>query len=100
VAYYWQEVSDKMGFQALLRLRVTTTRDGLSFGRPERLFEGRYLAATPGHGWDVAPDGRLLVIKEPNEADQHAWFEKVLSQRILVDEGGIQRLLAETAVKH
>jgi hypothetical protein len=33
-------------------------------GSPTRLFDGRYTAGGSGPSYDVAPDGRLLMIKD------------------------------------
>jgi hypothetical protein len=94
--YYWQPVEGKPAFfMALFRVPVTKTGGSLSFGVPVRLFEGRYVSSGPGHIWDVAPDGRFLVGKPPEEAALHTYWDKVLSNRIIVDTGGVERLMAQ-----
>jgi eukaryotic-like serine/threonine-protein kinase len=85
--------------RVLFRVRVNAARDSLSFGRPERLFEGDYGWSTPCQGWDVAPDGRFLIKKMPDEADRRIWWTKVLADRILVDIGGLPATLQEAAKK-
>jgi hypothetical protein len=54
---------------------VTVSGDGLSLNRPARLLEARYDFVTPGHGWDIAPDGRILIPRV-DEADYRAWDER------------------------
>ena len=77
---------------------MTRVGRSLSFGAPVRLFDGRYNSADPGQGWDVAPDGSFLVIKPAGEAETRAFWEKVLSSRIVVDTGGVARLVAAARV--
>jgi hypothetical protein len=95
--YYWTE--QVSGRSLLSRVRISTARDGLSFGRPERLLEVPFFIAFPGHTWDVAPDGRFLIVKLPDEADRRAWYEQVLSDRIRIDLDGLPALLSETGKK-
>jgi Tol biopolymer transport system component len=94
-AFYWQPVEAKPGHRVLFRVRVTRVTDSVAFGVPERLFEGSYYAAYPGHSWDVGPDGRFLVLKAGNEEATRAYFDKILSNRIVIETGGVARLLAE-----
>ncbi len=93
--YYFQPVEGKPGVSALFRVPVTKTAGSLSFGVPMRLFEGRYYIDGPGHLWDVAPDGRFLVGKPPDEAALRGFWDKILSNRIIVDTGGVERLMAQ-----
>jgi len=96
--FYWSlwQGSDR---RVLFRVRVSGAGTGLSFGRPERLLEVPVFLSSPGHTWDVAPDGRFLIVKLPDEADRRAWWEKVLSDRIRIDLDGLPALLSETGKK-
>ena len=64
------------------------TESGSDPGPPVRLFEGRYLAVD-GPDFDVAPDGRFLLLKErpqPPPTQIHVvtnWFEE-LNERVPV----------------
>ena len=91
--FYW--VFGKGEFRTLFRVSVTRNADSLKFGVPERLLEGAYGGGAPGHGWDVAPDGRFLVNKAGDTAERRANWDKLLSNRIVVDTGGVARLLAD-----
>jgi hypothetical protein len=66
---------------------------GLVFGRPEKLFEIEYGNAFPGHSWDVAPDGRFVFLKFPDEASRRAFYETVAADRIHIDLDGLPKLL-------
>ncbi len=52
---------------------------------------------TPVNSWDVAPDGRVLIIKQQEPADDRAWLEKTLTDRIRVDLGGLSALIEDAA---
>lgn len=54
--------------------------------RPRRLFEGDYGSAFAVRSFDVAPDGRLLVVKRPEEAALMSAVDQFFPARIqLVD---------------
>jgi Tol biopolymer transport system component len=91
--FYW--VNGKGGFRTLFRVRVTRQPGTMKPGVPERLLEGAYGIGAPGHGWDIAPDGRFLVNKLGDTAERRTYWDKLLSNRIVVDTGGIARLLAD-----
>jgi Tol biopolymer transport system component len=91
---YWKAVAESPDL-VLYRVRVAERGGSLAFGAPERLLTSSASTATPGHGWDVAPDGRLLVRKKMSDAARHAWWDRLLSNRILVDTGGVAHLLAD-----
>ncbi len=84
------------GLWVLFRVGVTVSGDGLSLGQPARLIEApsKDVRNYPGHGWDMAPDGRVLLGGGMTEADSRAWEEKTLSDRIRIDLGGLPALLA------
>ncbi len=56
---------------AMMAVAVETAGSELAFSAPERLFAGPYLAAQPATAmsYDVAPDGRFLMIELPGGAD-------------------------------
>ena len=84
---------------ALFRVNVKWKAGAPAFGVPARLFQGGYACGGwPGHMCDVGPDGRFLVQKKPEPAEQRARWDKLLSNRIVVDTGGVARLLADAEV--
>ena len=95
--YYRQKVEGKPGTRVLVRLRIARKEGALAFGAPERLFEGSYYTAGPMHSWDVGPDGRFLLVKKGDSANEagRAFWDKLLTNRIVVDTGGVARLMAE-----
>jgi serine/threonine-protein kinase len=69
----------------MMTTAVTRTEPTFSAGTPTALFEATFLTAYP-RSWDVAPDGRFLVIKplsnEPARINVvENWFEE-LKQRV------------------
>jgi len=54
----------------------------LILGLPVELFEGRYYGAIPIRSYDVAPDGRFLLMKLPDEAVMTAITEELFPTRI------------------
>ncbi len=92
---YWKWPSTG-GPDALFRVRVTPSAAGLSFGRPERLLEAPAVGrASPVNAWDVAPDGRVLIVKLMGPPDSRAWLETTLKDRIRVDLGGLSAFIEE-----
>ena len=55
--------------QAMMAVAVDGSGAAFSAGQPERLFEGRYLDDLT-RNYDVAPDGRFLMIKEADTLRQ------------------------------
>ncbi len=94
---YWKGVSGAV--IALYRVRVRAGRDGLDPGQPEKVLEGEFVFSSPTRSWDLAPDGRVLVGELLGEAASRERIRKVLSDRIVVDEGGVARLLAEASAR-
>ncbi len=92
--YYWKDLAGSPD-RTLYRVPVAQREGSLAFGVPERLFASSISTATPGHGWDVAPDGRFLVRKRMPDQARHAWWSRLLSNRLLVDTGGVAHLLAD-----
>jgi serine/threonine-protein kinase len=58
---------------ALMEVPVETSKDAFSTGIPKRLFEGPYFrnaVGIVGRTYDVAPDGRFLMVKEDTRRAQ------------------------------
>ena len=85
--------------RSLFRVRLKTGGEGLVPGRPERVLAIPCSLGSPGHSWDVGPDGRILIRKELDDVERRAWYGKILSDRIRVEVGGLQDLLAEAGKK-
>ncbi len=79
---------------------MTPSAAGLSLGRPEKLLEAAVGQASPVNAWDLAPDGRVLIVKPMDPADSRAWVEKTLKDRIRVDLGGLSALIEEAGKAH
>jgi len=70
------------------------TNAGFTHGTPERLFDAPYVLGTPGRNYDVAPDGRFLVIQDTGQSNGGGaspaitvvlnWFEE-LNARVPVN---------------
>jgi hypothetical protein len=58
--------------------------DRLAPSRPEKLFEGVYRWGGPIRSYDVAPDGRFLLIKNPDESALSSAIEELFPTRIQV----------------
>lgn len=99
--FYWGSTpptaNQPQSARALFRVHVNAGREGLAFGLPEKLFEGEGSQGAPGQTWDVAPNGHF-VFGKGDVADRRVWYEKVLSDRIYVDLGGLPALLSEAGM--
>ena len=93
--YYRRPVEGKAGHVALFRVRVTKVAGSLAFAVPERLFAGAHSRIGPGHSWDVGPDGSFLMVKSADQGTRALFWDKHTSNRIVVDTGGVARLMAE-----
>ena len=60
-----QELVYRAG-NAFYAVGVETTDDRIQTTRPELLFRGEYAEVGPVRSWDVTPDGRLLLIQNPD----------------------------------
>ena len=75
---------------------IDSSGDRLTAGEPIELFDGNaYLAMSPVRPYDVAPDGRFLFIKWPDEAAQSAAVDKVFPDRIRVVQNWFDELRAK-----
>ncbi len=92
--YYWKPLEGKPD-QTLFRVRVMKVSGSLAFGVPEQLAARKDTLSTPAHSWDVAPNGRFLIRKGLEEAGLRAFWDKLLSNRIVVDTGGDARLVSD-----
>ncbi len=61
-------------------------------GLPVELFEGRYSAAGPVRAYDVAPDGRFLLMKPPDEGALKAITEEFFPTRIRLVQNWFEEL--------
>ena len=88
-------LADACGDDAELRREVESilTRDGRSTRLPK--LERAYRRSGPVRSDDVAPDGRFLVIKRPDDASLSAAIEELFPKRIQV----VQNWFAELQEK-
>ncbi len=94
---YWSSSFAPDGTGAgLFRVRVGTSAKGLLVGRPEKLLEAPFMNLTQCRSWDLAPDGRVLIVEEMDVEARRAVVGRLLGDRISVDQGGLPALLAET----
>ena len=73
-------------------VRIDVAGERLRPGPPEELFEGPYAATAPLRSYDVAPDGRFLLIKKPDEAAQTAAIEEFFPTSIRLVQNWFQEL--------
>ncbi len=73
-------------------VRIHVAGERLRPGLPVELFEGPYNAVAPLRSYDVAPDGRFLLIKKPDEAAQRAAIEEFFPTRIRLVQNWFQEL--------
>ena len=57
--------------QTLMSIAIQGTTPA-DWGTPEKLFEGPYVLSYPGQSFDVAPDGRFLMVKEDGDTAARA----------------------------
>jgi serine/threonine-protein kinase len=76
-------------------VRLDAGDDRLTPGQPEKLFGGAYVWGSPLRSYDVAPDGRFLMIKLSDESFLSATIEEVFPTRIQV----VQNWFAELREK-
>jgi Tol biopolymer transport system component len=77
------------GFQAV---RIRSDNGQLRVDRPEELFKGNYPDAFPTRAWDIAPDGRFLLIKGMDEASWKKVFEEAYPDRIRIEQNWLDEL--------
>ena len=65
----WSRDGEEIYFRQGPRMMAVevTTGDRFSAGKPFELFSGLYLASSEKWDYDVAPDGRFIMIKTPDE---------------------------------
>ena len=90
----WSADGDELFFvEDGRRMMATSIRTSLSFSRttPRMLFDGDYLPSRNARQYDVAPDGRFVMLEASSAADQEArqlpritvvlnWFEELTAQ--------------------
>jgi hypothetical protein len=65
-------------------VQVDVVGDHLTPRRPQVLFDGDYGAGGPIRSYDVAPDGRFLLTKEPDDSANVAIIDQVFPTRIRI----------------
>jgi serine/threonine-protein kinase len=68
----------------LLAVPIAEDGDFLVPGRPQELFQGFIVAGSPLRAYDVAPDGRFLLVKYPDDSALTPIIDKVFPTRIRV----------------
>jgi serine/threonine-protein kinase len=76
-------------------VRLHVDGDHVTPGQPENMFEGRYLHSTPVRSYDVAPDGRFLLIKDFGDPSDSAVIDELFPTSIHV----VQNWFAELQEK-
>jgi hypothetical protein len=69
------------GFYAI---RLHVDGDRVSPGQPEKMFEGDYYWTKTTRSYDVAPDGRFLLLKNAGEPSDSSVIEELFPRRIQV----------------
>ncbi len=77
------------GFYAV---RIDVDGERLRADLPVELFEGPYGISDPVRSYDVAPDGRFLVLTPPDEAANSAFMEEFFPTRIRFVQNWFQEL--------
>ena len=73
-------------------VKIEVQGERLRPGLPEELFEGPYETSTPVRSYDVAPDGRFLLLKSPDEAARTALRGEFFPTRIRFIQNWFQEL--------
>ncbi len=73
-------------------VKIDVDGERLRPGLPVKLFEGPYSAGRPLRFYDVAPDGRFLLIKKPDEAARAAAIEEFFPTSIRLVQNWFQEL--------
>jgi serine/threonine-protein kinase len=92
---FYRQGEDAYDAHTFYAVQLTVEADRLTPGRPEKLFEGVYRWGGPIRSYDVAPDGRFLLIKNPEESALSAAIEELFPNRIQV----VQNWFAELEEK-
>jgi serine/threonine-protein kinase len=92
---YRQDDKSYKGKSKFYAVQLDVDGDRLTPGRPEMLFEKAYRWSGQVRSYDVAPDGRFLLIKHPDESSLSAAIEELFPTRIQV----VQNWFAELREK-
>ena len=92
---FYNVFSETTGLVSAYRVRVSESDGRLRLGRLEKLFEGDYGSSNWGRGWEVSPDGRILIDKPASPDGWKAYFDQIYPRRLRVDLGGLPRLMAQ-----
>ncbi len=79
-----QEIFYRANRGHVYAVSIDSSGDRLKVGLPVELFGGGYVRWGPIRSWDVAPDGRFLLIKEPEKATLEENHARVHPDRIRV----------------
>jgi len=91
--FYQSTVSSASPERWVMAVPVSQAPDQLAFGAPERLFEASDFNHTfPLRSWDVAPDGRFLMIRKPTQDDLRKAVEAFFPDRIRLIQNWTSRL--------
>ena len=86
-----QEIFFRRG-GAFYSVRVDVAGMRLKADLPVKLFEGLYIGTDPVRSYDVAPDGRFLLMKPPDEAARTALIEEFFPTRIRLVQNWFEEL--------
>ena len=76
-----------------MALAVSPSETGLAFGAAERLFDDSgFGRTTPIRSWDIGPDGRFLMRRNPSPDDLQKAVEAFFPDRIRVIQNWTSRL--------
>ncbi len=93
--FYRKDDESDMTKDAFYSVRLHVDGDRVTPGQPEKLFEGNYQGSTPLRSYDVAPDGRFLLIKGSGKPSDSTVIEELFPTSIQV----VQNWFAELEEK-
>ena len=78
---FYRDKSDKW----MMAVTVTIENDSIEFGRPTQLFaDDKYSGTFPVRNWDVAPDGRFLMLPKVSKEERIRIMNQVFPDRIRI----------------
>jgi len=76
----------------VMSAKIRIEGDRLTAEQPVELFEGAYPNAFPIRAYDVAPDGRFLMIKTMDSAGWKELFEETYADHIRIRQNWFEEL--------